>query len=505
MNPKDIALVAAKARYDLFFLAKYILGYSLMEEAVHGELCRYTEALLPSHPADYVPPKQVSGKDLKPQFKAGNKNLLLLMPRGSFKSSVVTIGFSLQVILNEPNARILIDSETYGQAKSFLSEIKGHLESNEAYREVFKSIHGLYPNEVRRKADLLWSDSQLNIAARTRPIKEPTFSVAGVDVTKTGMHYDLIIMDDLHSEKNVTSGEQIKQVINHWRLAYSLLDPGKPLIVVGTRWHFLDLYNHILTYERHRFNILVKSAIKQNGKLFFPARLSQEFLDDVRETQGTAIFSKQYLNNPVDDASATFKLKDMVRKPWELVKDIPINWYMMVDPSYEGPYSDFSALVIAGMDHMRNLYVRYILRKKMTYAELVNHMFDLNSRFSPRTILLETIFSQKSILYFLNDEQKNRGAWLPVREIKSRSKSKEERIRGLAPYYETGRAIHVKECPAINELELELSQFPYGEHDDIIDALSTILEIATPPSSQTREIKDKPKQRIKPRSPITGY
>jgi len=105
----------------------------------------------------------------------------------------------------------------------------------------------------------------------------------------------------------------------------------------------------------------------------------------------------------------------------------------------------------------------------------------------------------------LSNEQRRRNTWLPITEIKSRPQSKEERIRGLAPYYETGRAIHVKECPAINELELELSQFPYGEHDDIIDALSTILEIATPPSSQTREIKDKPKQRIKPRSPITGY
>jgi hypothetical protein len=39
-----------------------------------------------------------------PDFDPGKNLLFLLMPRGTFKSSVVTIGFTLQFILNEPNA-----------------------------------------------------------------------------------------------------------------------------------------------------------------------------------------------------------------------------------------------------------------------------------------------------------------------------------------------------------------------------------------------------------------
>jgi predicted phage terminase large subunit-like protein len=110
-------------------------------------------------------------------------------------------------------------------------------------------------------------------------------------------------------------------------------------------------------------------------------------------------------------------------------------------------------------------------------------IFDLNNRFSPKQILLETIAAQKSIMYELNNEQKRRGTWLPLTEIRSRTKSKEERIRALAPFYEFGHIFHVKECPQLDELEYELIHFPKGTHDDCIDALATVLEVAKPAGS----------------------
>ena len=504
-----IAQIAQRCRWDLFYLAKYILDYELMEEKVHADLCKYTEALLPSLPPDYLRPKVQTGTGMEDQFHPKNTNLLLLMPRGTFKSSVVTIGFTLQYILNDPNARILIDSETFSKAKAFLSEIKGHLQGNEQYREVFKSIHGVYPDEGKKK-DMLWSDSQLNISARTNQRKEPTFSCAGVDVTKNGMHYDLIIMDDLHSEKNVTTKDQIDQVIDHWKLAYSLLDPGKPLICIGTRWDYNDLYQHILDFERESYNILVRSAhYPDKDTLLFPERLTEAFLDDVKRKQGSYIYSAQYENNPVDDETATFKRKDMIRKEWDLVKDRPMNWYLAVDPSYEGQYSDFSALVLAGMDSQRDIYVRHVIRQKMTYSQIIDNMFELYTKYNPRLVVIETIAAQKSIMYELNNEQKRRATWMRLKEIKKRTMTKDERIRGLAPFYEYGHIYHIKDCPQLDELEYELVHFPRGKHDDVIDALATVLEVATPAAASSKVVDEdeRKKKRLafKPRSPVTGY
>lgn len=498
--------LAMRCKTDLYFLAREILGYQKMTKATHQELCDYTTSILPN------PPELPDNPDFDPR-----KNLLLLlMPRGTFKSSVVTIGFSLQMILNEPNIRILIDSETFSKSKAFLREIIGHLTENEKYREIFKAIHGMYPYEKKSSAKL-WTDSELILPCRTRSLKEPSISCAGIDVTKNGMHYDLIIMDDLHSETNVTSAEQIQKVVDHYKLSFSLLDPGKPIIIIGTRWHELDLYRHIIEYEGEDFNVLVKSAYNPDGSLFFPEVLSESALDKIRKRQGSGIFSKQYLNQPVSDENAIFKLKDIVRIPWEQIKGRPINWYLSVDPSYSDPrgtsnYSDFAAFVLVGMDYQRELYIRHLKRAKMTYSEVIDEIFRI---FTDRKfddiknwkIILEVI-GTKSLSYELVNEQKRRNTWLPVTEIKTQPKSKEERIRALAPFYEYGHIYHIKECPQLEEFEQELLHFPVGRHDDLIDAVANVLDIASPPSVKRTEYSDERHKRkrtnFKPRSFITG-
>lgn len=503
---------ALRCRTDLYFLAKEVLNYTKMTPNTHQELCDYTTSILPN------PSHLPKSKGFDP-----TKNLLLLlMPRGTFKSSVVTVSFTLQMILNDPNVRILIDSETFSKSKAFLREIQDHLIGNEKYREVFKAIHGMYPFETRSKMKL-WTDSEIILPCRSRPLKEPTISCAGIDVTKNGMHYDLVIGDDLHSEKNVTNSEQIGQVIEHYKLVFSLLDPGKPLIIIGTRWHELDLYGHIIDFESEDFNILKKSAYNPDGSLFFPEVLSEPALDKIRRRQGASIFSKQYLNEPVSDENATFKKEYFVDKrvPFEQIRGRPINWYWWVDPSYTDPrkigqYSDYAAFALVGMDYQRDLYVRHIIRQKMTYSDIINKMFELNTDKQFDDIRMPKwyleIIGTKSLSYELSNEQRRRNTWLNVQEIKSRADGKEERIRGLAPYYESGHIYHIKECPQLDEYEIELIQFPSGRHDDIIDAVSSVLEFASPPNAgrvarmgRDNDPRSQNRSNYKPRSALMGY
>lgn len=509
--------VAERCKHDLFYLCKYILASNptLITEHTHRDVCEITKSLLPGFTpetrVEFNPITRYIGDKvdtkLSDQFDPNRNKLLVLLPRGTFKSSIITVGFTLQYILNDPDARILIDSETYGKSKNFLAEIKGHLESNPKYRAVFKQIHGVFPDDTRKDSSVRWTDAAVDLACRTIKKKEPSISCSGVDRSINGMHFDLIIEDDLHSEKNVTNKEQIQQVIDHRKLANSLLDPGMPKITIGTRWDFQDAYNDALTTQRMSYNIILRKAIEDDGSLFFPERLTKAFLDEQRRDQGSYIYSCQYMNNPVDDETATFKHDYFQKMDWDLVKDKPINWFLAIDPSMEGPYSDYAAFVLAGFDAEQNLYVRQIHRAKMNYAGIITLMFDWNQRYQPRRIALETIATQSNIMYMLNAEQKQRGVWLPLKEIKSRSNTKEDRIRALAPYYEFRRVYHVTECNQLDELEYELTHFPKGENDDIIDALATILDIATPPSHKQRprdaEAREK-RSSFKPRSLVTG-
>lgn len=732
-------------------MCKYILGYDLMTEQTHGELCAYTQSILPisteekelilAKAGKKVSKIDIDGTEIHDEYDPSKKMLLLMMPRNTFKSSVVTIGFSLQFILHDPNVRILIDSETFSKAKAFLAEIKGHLEDNEKYRDVFYTLYGKYPDDDKKNTSVRWTDSMIDISARTKKRKEPTFSCAGIDVTKNGMHYDLIVCDDLHSERNVTNNEQIQQVIDHWKLGLSLLEPNKYMIVIGTRWDYKDMYQYLLDFEKDRFNIMIRQAILPDGSLFFPEVLDQNFLNEQKRSQGSYIYSCnpagskilmadwsqkniedikpgdevvgwnlgsrhnksrlkpskvqfignrvapvvkvtlasgkifrctpdhhwylnpkgvgkskylpvkvgrqmmtlpieeenrydawlagifdgegscskdyktikiaqsrsynpkicaeieqrlneygfkwgyngdaywingglserarflqitrpvrsdkildslwvpdfikvkdtvisiepdgeevvysmqtetgnyvchnilsrncQYMNDPVDNETATFKRSYFQYKKWEDITGKPINWYLSIDPSFEGPYSDYVAMVEGGMDYQGELYVGDTYRLKLTYSQIIQLMFDLYSRKQYKSISLETIAGQKSLMYMLNEEQRRRQVWLPVKEINSRTKQKEERIRGLAPYYEFKRVWHIQDGKQIEELEDELLHFPKGKHDDCIDALSTVLEIATVPRAHTSEDRREKTKKIiklmnKPRSPLTG-
>lgn len=535
--------LAERCKVDLFFLCKYVLGYDIIDEFTHGQLCAATRPIMfwrdkekvkaTEFPSDFgrteeqgmpteeekqafyeavekfIPGDTYSVKDKQ---SLNLHQLLALMPRGTLKTSLVTIGLTLQFFLNYSEERVLIDSETVTKASSFLAEIKGHMEGNDLYRNIFYSVWGTMP--VPKNKNARWSNSALELPHRKKARKEASIEVAGVDVTKNGMHYDLIIFDDLHSEINTQTKEQIEKVINHFKLSYSLLDPGCPVVVIGTRWSYTDLYQYIIDERKKTFNFITRSAKAADGSLLYPSRLTDEFLQEQREGQGSYIFSCQYMNDPVDAETAKFKREWFagISKPWIEIEGIPINWYLTIDPGGDGPNSDYAAFVVSGMDYQSQLYVRYIVKAKMSNAQIVLKTFELYRKFQPRYVVVETLASQgKSIEYTYKEKMKELNFWLPIRYIKGRNKHKEERILTLAPKYEFGQVYHVKECPQIGELVDELVHFPKAKFDDVSDAFSTVLEVASPPSrnvamhNKDRERSKRLKKLQRPRSPMIGY
>ncbi len=137
-------------------------------------------------------------------------------------------------------------------------------------------------------------------------------------------------MDDIHSEQNTQTKEQIDKVINHFKLAFSLLEPGGILIVIGTRYHYLDLYGHIKETLADTFKIYEEKSIRDDGSLFFPQRLTHKFLEEMKNLQGTYLWHCQYQNEPI-------AVDDMEFKPqWKRYYDtLPTNARrtMTLDPA----------------------------------------------------------------------------------------------------------------------------------------------------------------------------
>lgn len=196
---------------DLYTTAKDLLGYKDINWITHGDMIRCLE-------------NQSTRK-------------LIVMPRGTFKSSIGVVAYTIWQLIRNPNSTILIDSEVYTNSKNFIREIKGHFESTR-----FRSIFGDWIGNP-------WSEGEITIKARTKNIKEASVTASGIGAVKVGQHFDYILMDDMNSGNNSETPEMREKIIRHYQLALAILNPGGTVSLTATRYAVDDLVGHIMKNE----------------------------------------------------------------------------------------------------------------------------------------------------------------------------------------------------------------------------------------------------------------
>lgn len=96
----------ALAESDLYYFAREVLGYSDFHEPLHRPLCEFIQQ----------PTKQ-----------------LTLIPRGHFKSTIISVSYPLWLLVQFPDTRILIANATLDNPKKWVQEQLLHLRSNEVW------------------------------------------------------------------------------------------------------------------------------------------------------------------------------------------------------------------------------------------------------------------------------------------------------------------------------------------------------------------------------------
>lgn len=243
---------------------------------------------------------------------------------------------------------------------------------------------------------------------------------------------------------------------------------------------------------KNGWSVVYKTAYNPDGSLFFPQKLTQEFLDTQKRTQGSYLFANQYLNQIIPDEDRRF------RKEWfKYYSELPETKYTFafVDPAIsQEDTADFTAIVIVDVDVNNYWYVRAANRYKVVPTQLINLIFEVQEKFQCNAIGVESVAYQKALLYMIDAEMKRRNKIIPVKEVTpDNDKSKELRILGLQPRFEWNRIFLNR---GLHDLELELLQFPRSQHDDLIDALAQIETIAYVP--QPKGITDNEPARSSP-------
>lgn len=453
------AKVSPFLRYGRSFsgFCQEVLGYKDMLGA-HEELCVFLQAT-------------------PTPFK------LVLMPRYTFKSCIATVGYTLWRLALNDNLRVLIYSDATAKAESFLTSIKNHILGLDSDSK-FRAVYGAWESDPKKG---VWNQSQIVIRPRTKAQAEPSVDTAGIETSKVGLHYDLIVFDDIVSDVNVTTKEQMDKVAECYKKALSLLKPGGEIIMVGTRWHFGDLYGRLLAENDTQplFAVHLRDGEVSLEGVPYPFAaigLTQEFLAQQKRSQGTYRYSCLYRNNPVDDDTATFKASDFA-----FYTQAPAELYVTccVDPAIaQSTDADSTAITVVGSDSELNMHLLEISAGHMLPDQMIDEVFSLYAHWRFRVLGLETNAFQRmlktAIEQRLMRERKANPRFVPfsIVEFTGTSKNtKEMRIRALQPLHERGAIRFKGERLELltglqSDLAYQMLQFPHAPHDDIVDSLA---------------------------------
>ena len=235
--------------------------------------------------------------------------------------------------------------------------------------------------------------------------------------------------------------------------------------------------------DKYTWCVVYDKAVRDNGELFFPERLTESFLLEQRKVLGPYIFANQYQNEILPAEDQDFK-PSWIKHHTE----VPEGCYTFafVDPAIsQQDTADFTAYVIVKIDYQGFWYVERAVRQRINATDTIKLIFDINEEFKPMAIGVETVAYQKALLHFLNEEMLRRGTVLPVTGVqRGPNVTKERRILSLVPRYEWGRISHRK---GLDDLEDEMLKFPRSAYDDLLDALASIEEIAFLPTKEKEE------------------
>jgi predicted phage terminase large subunit-like protein len=226
------------------------------------------------------------------------------------------------------------------------------------------------------------------------------------------------------------------------------------------------------------WSVTYEKAIRDDGSLLFPTRLTGAFLAKARRTMGSYMFANQYQNEIIPDGEQTFKKE--WRRYYQALPELT-HTYAFIDPAIsEADTADFTALCVVSVDSDQNWYVVHASRQRINPSELIELAFRTYDRFKPLVIGIEDVAFQRAIIHFAHEEMRRRNIHVPIMGVKRGvDKTKEMRILSLVPRFEWG-SLFLNQ--GLHDLELELGQFPRGTHDDILDSLASINEIVVYPT-----------------------
>jgi hypothetical protein len=239
----------------------------------------------------------------------GQKRILIIAPRESWKSTIVTEGFMGWFIGNNPEETNLIASVSSSQSTHFAAIVGHTILSNARWKDVFPEVEAdLQRGWSTATGELFCKRNDVDYlewAERVALRKDPTLFTAGLrGRSTTGARVSgLAVLDDPHDEENSYT-DLAREKVSRWfkTTLLNLVTDHAKVVVILTRWHYADLASDLMEQRTDdgepRWTTLFTPAIDTEGKSYWPSLWPLSRLNEKKAEVGSLIFSCQYQQNP---------------------------------------------------------------------------------------------------------------------------------------------------------------------------------------------------------------
>ena len=463
-----------KCLTDLYYLSTEVLGLKhakdrkgrkRLDPKLHRKMCRELES---------------------------EEDSMHLYFRGAMKTTLMQDAI-IQKLLQYPYCRIGYFAKTSGLVEANLKEIKAKLQ-NETLMELFPDLipdRKQWERDTRNQLTLIRNED-----GRTAP-KEHQIECWGVGASVAGRHYDFHFYDDIIDEKSVTTGDQIEKIRVWWDMMQAIKDPAAYEKVIGTFYHYRDIYNVMkgTDGEEGFFPVCTIMPAMVGDRIQY-SYYTQKHLQRLKKRMTPYSWSCQYMLDPHPREDKMFIGP---YKKWRIGDEVKIElpedaeYYITVDPALGRRYSDKTGMCIACISKSNPglLFFVECLGLNERPEKVAKLLVQKIVKYRPRTVGIEYGL-QESLQFRITDyinewqeenQQKLVTEFLPLSTGKEKKADKINRTIGVL--------VRDDRCAFTSDMTAMFHQMDYynpnsdKNDDDILDA-GAMMVMTVPYFSQSR-------------------
>lgn len=383
-----------------------------------------------------------------------------LTPTHNSKSSMVTLAFPLWLIFQNPNVQIMIVTGSPQLAEKFGIQLREYVRNLGSYFNVYLS------DVKSASTHLMFCDVHKNLYRGNLILANSGGGITGQDA-------DYLIVDDPYrgNDEEFTPGALQKKIDWANRVIEQRIEPHTKYCILHTRWHSNDLIGYYKKFDPESYEFIEFPAINDKGEPLWKERYTIDELMKKKTVVGERVFQSVYQQEPIDATSDFFNMKHLkfglpkgfsehsVCRAWDIASSDALS------------NNDFTA----GAKIQR--YDEYCVISDLVHGRFggrtKNIIQDTAMHDTPNVhVVVETGVAGAGQLLYQEWENQLQG-FVVERAMVSGNKSKVDRATPFKNAMEDGKVYVNIDDPALREVLIdELSSFPNGSHDDIVDAVS---------------------------------